>query len=269
MEQGFVETGSGLRMAVAASAPTAGPTLLFSNSIGTSMDLWRDVVRLMPSDARVICYDARGHGRSDVDPSAFTLEDLADDMRRILDAFDVSEAWICGTSLGGMIAMQMALSHPDRVEGLVLANTALSFPPASLWEDRCKAAAEGGMSPLAGATLERWLTQSFRDANPERAAEVADMFTATPVEGYISCCRVLGSAAIAPDISHLEQPVLVIAGEHDRSSPVARAEEIVSAIDGARLAILDTAHLAAIEKPAEFVQVVKNFMESNGAFDVV
>ena len=102
----FLETGSG-RLFLMSQGPVGAPTVLFSNSLGTTHRMWDAVVGELAAEFRCIRYDTRGHGASDVPAKAFEIDDLADDMAAILDHLDVETAHIAGLSLGGMIGQTL------------------------------------------------------------------------------------------------------------------------------------------------------------------
>jgi 3-oxoadipate enol-lactonase len=114
-----------------------GLPVLFMNSVAADHSMWDAVRRLM--SRRSVAYDARGHGGSDVTPGTVTVTDLARDALAVMDATGLDRAVICGLSLGGMTAMKLAALAPDRVAGLVLANTASSRGPCGRLAQSCGA----------------------------------------------------------------------------------------------------------------------------------
>ena len=113
---------------------------------------------------------------------------------------------------------------------------------------------------MIGPTLERWLTQAFQDAHPAVAERVAAMIGATPAEGYAAACEALAATDRAEALSGYGGPVLILAGWHDRSTPVARAEEMVRLAPQATLHVLDCAHLSAIEAAPAFTKHLTAFL---------
>ncbi|MBB6309070.1 3-oxoadipate enol-lactonase [Xanthobacter tagetidis] len=254
-----VEVEPGVRLAVSApdDAGSAGaPTVVFSNSLAADMGMWDEVAALVSPHARLVRYDTRGHGRSDAPDGPYSLAVLAADLAAVMDALDIRCAVICGLSLGGFTGMRLAIDAPERVAGLVLANTAASFPPAAMWHDRARAARADGLAPLVAPTLERWFTPQFRSARPERVAQIGATIGAVSGEGYASCCEVLAAEDILAELGGIACPTRVLVGRHDPSTPPARGEEIAAAIPGADLVALDGAHLSAVEAGAAFADAV-------------
>ena len=245
----------------------AGPDvpILFSNSLAADQSMW-DAVRDR-LERPTVTFDARGHGSSDVVPGAPTITDLAEDALAVMDAADVERAIVCGLSLGGITAMRLAEMAPDRVSGLVLANTAVSFPPASMWNERAEAAREGRYGDLVEPTLGRWLTERFRKASPDAAEATRAMIAAMPAEGYAAACMVLAEADLSAALRAYGGPVLVIAGAEDLSTPPARSEEMVALSGSAEMVTLEAAHLSAIEAPDAFAAHLERFASAIGGGD--
>lgn len=255
----FISVGANVSLAVDAAPENGKPVILLSNSVGASLGMWDEFVARCGDDFRIIRYDTRGHGKSQVTDEAITIETLAGDILRIMDALKVGKATLCGLSLGGLTAQWLGVNHPDRFDRIVLANTAANFPPATMWQDRAKAVRENGMEPLVQATIERWFTKSFRDAFPQRASEIAAMFGGTSPIGYARCCEVLGSTDMLSKLNNLTLPVQIICGAHDPSTPPSRGEELVKAIPNASMINLNAAHISSIEDADGFAAAVKAF----------
>jgi len=233
--------------------------VLFLNSLAADLTMWEGVRDRL--DRPTTAFDMRGHGRSDVIPGDADLKGLADDALAVMDAAGLDRAVLCGLSLGGLTAMYLAELVPDRIAGLVLANTAVNFPPAQMWRDRAAMARRGAFEELVQPTLERWLTQSYRDTEPDAAESVRRMIGTMSPEGYAAACAVLATADVTNALRGFNGPVLAIAGRYDQSTPVARAEEIVDLAQDGELLILEAAHVTAIERAAEFAAALESFSE--------
>lgn len=251
-----VEVEPGVRLAVSEAGTAGAPTVVFSNSLAADMGMWDEVAARLAPHARLVRYDTRGHGRSDAPDGPYSLALLAADLAAVMDALEIHSAVICGLSLGGFTGMRLALDAPERVDGLVLANTAASFPPAAMWHDRARAARADGLAPLVAPTLERWFTPAFRAARPERVAQIGATIGALSGEGYASCCEVLACEDILAELGGIACPTRVIVGLHDPSTPPARGEEIAAAIAGADVCAVEGAHLSAVEAGDAFADAV-------------
>jgi 3-oxoadipate enol-lactonase len=252
-----ITTPEGHGLAVSRSDGDGLP-VLFLNSFAADHTMW-DAVRAR-LDRLTVAFDARGHGVSDIPASPLTVEDLAADALAVMDAENIESAVLCGLSLGGMTAMHLADQAPERVAGLVLANTAVNFPPADMWRERALAAREGRYADLVSPTLERWLTKGWRDSNPQETARVRAMLEAMPPEGYAAACHALESGDTTAALSAWAGPTLVIAGAHDQSAPVSRSEAMVTLASGADMVVLDAAHVSAIEASDAFAAALETFV---------
>src|SRR5260221_3860352 len=112
------------------SGPAEAPPVVFSNSIGSTLEMWDAQVAALAGRYRCLRYDTRGHGRSDTADVATTVDDLAADLAGLLDALGIAKAHVVGLSLGGMTAQAFAIARPERVDRLVLVavNTRIASP---------------------------------------------------------------------------------------------------------------------------------------------
>jgi 3-oxoadipate enol-lactonase len=232
------------------------PTLVLSNSLGSTTAMWDPQVPALAERLRVVRYDHRGHGGSPVPPAPYELADLGADALRLLDRLGVERAHWCGLSLGGMVGMWMAVNAPERIDRLVLCCTSAQLGPASMWADRAATVRAEGVEAIADAGIARWLTAGFIEREPETAAAVRAMLAATPAEGYAACCGVIEHMDLLPELGAVRAPTLVIAATQDPATPPEHAERIAARIPGARLELVDAAHLATIEQPAAMTELI-------------
>ena len=237
-----------------------GPTLMLSNSLGSTMQMWEPQMRGLTQVFRVIRYDSRGHGRSSVPPGPYSIERFGRDAIAILDDLNIEKTHWCGLSMGGMVGQWLGAHAPERIGKLVLANTACYFPDPALWDNRIRLIKEGGLAAVADTVIAGWLTEDFRERNPEVAARVKAMLLATPVETYLACCETLRMLDLRTALPKIKSPTLVIAGRYDKSTPISAAEMIRSNIPGASMTIIDAAHISNIEAPLAFNDALLGFL---------
>ncbi len=236
------------------------PVLVLLNSIGTDIALYDAAVPYLIKDFRLLRIDARGHGASDATDGDYSLDLLADDVLAVMDAGGVETAALCGTSMGGMVAMTLALKSPRRVTALVLACTSAAIDPA-IWAARGAAVREGGTAAIADMAMSRFFSDAFRDKHPEAVETVRSNLLAQNAHGYAACAAAIRDMDLAGAISGIAVPTLVIGGSKDIALPfVGHGDVIAAAIVGARVTALDTAHLPSIEAPASFAAAVRGFM---------
>jgi len=237
-----------------------GPTLMLSNSLGSTLQMWEPQMRALTQVFRVVRYDRRGHGKSQVAPGPYSIERFGRDALAILDDLNIEKTHWCGVSMGGMVGQWLAAHAPERVGKIVLANTSCYYPDPTIWETRIKAVREGGLAAVADTVIAGWLTQEFRDHNPDVADRMRAMLLATPVEGYLACCEALSRLDLREDLARIKSPTLVIAGRYDKSTPIAMAEAIRSRIAGANMTIVDAAHISNVEAAGAFNDAMLGFL---------
>ena len=162
--------------------------------------------------------------------------------------------------MGGMVGMWLGTMAPERIDKLILSNTAAYFADKGFWDDRIRTVREKGLAPIVAANMERWLTTDFRERSPQTVQRIRDMFLSTPPEGYIACCEAIRDMDHREIIRNIAAPTLVIAGRHDPATTVEAAEFIRSHVPGAVLTVLDAAHLSNVEQPHVYADTVLGFL---------
>jgi 3-oxoadipate enol-lactonase len=221
-------------------------------------------VRALRGRYRVLRYDTRGHGQTSAPDGAYTLEQLADDLKGLLDGLGISATHFVGLSMGGMIGQVFALKHPAMVQSLALCDTTSRYAPgaAAVWEERIKTVGAKGMEPMVAPTLERWFTAPFRARRKDVMERVGALIRATPPAGYIGCCHALPKINVTERLRDVRCPALVIVGEEDPGTPVEMAREIHAALPAAELAVLcQASHLSNVEQPEEFNRAIESFLD--------
>jgi 3-oxoadipate enol-lactonase/4-carboxymuconolactone decarboxylase len=238
----------------------AKPPLLLLNSIGTDHASWDRALPFLLPHVLVIRMDTRGHGASDAPPGDYSLDLLAADAASVLDAAGLAAAAICGVSLGGMIAITLAIRNPQRVNALVAACTSPCMD-AQAWVTRIATVRSGGTAAIVEAALGRFFTASFASMRPDLTGGIRAGMLAMSAEGYAACGAAIRDMDLRPHLASIAVPTLVIAGERDISTPFeGHGRLIAEAVPGARLAMLDAPHLAQAETPAAFAAAVLSFL---------
>jgi 3-oxoadipate enol-lactonase len=228
--------------------PRDAPVLVLAGSLGSTLEMWRPQVASLAERFRVVRIDHRGHGRSPVPPGPYRIADLAEDVLALLDRLGLERVAWCGLSLGGMVGMHLGSEAPQRVASLTLCCTTSNFPDTTVWKERIAAVSSGGTASLAEGIVSRWFTPDWAAANPDAVAEAAAWVAGTPDDGYVASCQALQVWDHRDRLGVITAPTLVIAGAADPSTPVEpHARTIAEGIPGARLEVLDAAHLATIE----------------------
>ena len=248
----YADSG-GVRLAYDVNGPAGAPPLLLVNSIGATRDvLWRRQVPELAGRFRVITYDTRGHGESEVPPGDYSLDDLGQDAVAVLDALDIDTAHVCGISMGGITALWLGVYAPSRVRSLVVANTAARIGSIQSWTDRVALVESEGMAGVARQAMPKWFTQAFREREPATVDAFRRMVESIAVPGYLGCCAALRTGDVRDAIATIAVPTVAIAGSEDALTPPAALAFIHEQIRGSQLVTLPCSHISNAELPAEF-----------------
>ena len=250
--------GGSVRVQV--DGPDGAPALVLAHSLAAHLGMWDEQVPAWARRYRVVRYDLRGHGGSTAPGGGCSIADLAGDALAVMDALGLPRAHWCGLSLGGMVGLWLLRHAPGRIDRAVLAHLAAHLGPPGLWDGRIRTAARSGIGPLVEPTLHYWFDAAFMARFPERVDAMRRMIRATSSAGYQAGCAAIRDMDQRDGLAGIDRPVLVIAGTRDEATPLAMVEAIRNSISGAELATLPTAHLSAVERPAEFVNLVVEFI---------
>jgi 3-oxoadipate enol-lactonase len=230
--------------------PEDAPVLVLANSLGTSLEMWDDQAPALAERFRVLRFDARGHGRSDVPGGPYAIEDLGRDVLGLLDALRIERAHFCGLSMGGMTGMWLGVHAPERIDRLVLCSTSTHMPPRETWDDRAALVRSEGMEAVADGAIERWFSEEGRDERPDAVERVRNGLLQTPAEGYAASCEAIRDHDLRDQVGAITAPTLVIVGDEDPSTPPDHARFIADRVDGARMLEIERArHLLNVEHP--------------------
>jgi 3-oxoadipate enol-lactonase len=203
-------------------------------------------------------YDQLGHGRSEVPPGPYTVEQLGRELVGLLDSLELGRVSFCGLSLGGAVGQWLGAHAPERIDRLVLAGTTAYFGPPERWTERAAQVEAEGMGPVAEATMARWFTRGFAATAPYQ-----ETLASTPAEGYIACCNALAVWDFRSELIGISAPTLVVVGAEDPATPPEQAQAIAEGIPGARLAVIPgAAHLVNVEQPEAFNRAVLDHLQA-------
>jgi 3-oxoadipate enol-lactonase len=232
------------------------PNLVLVNSLGSNLHMWDKVLPALEGKYLVLRSDIRGHGQSEASGKAFAIEDLGRDVLKLMDEVGARRSSFCGVSLGGLVSLWIAIHAPDRVDKLILANTAARIGSEEMWKQRIEAVRTMGMEALSAAMIERWFTPAYRNKHPKDVEKIRAMIGATDPEGYMECCAALHDADLRAKAAEVKAATLVITGTHDLATPPALGRALHAAIEHSSYLELDASHMAAWECADEFAAAV-------------
>lgn len=235
------------------------PPLVLLNAIGTDMSLWDRALPHLLQAFRLLRMDTRGHGASDAPEGDYSLAMLATDVAAVMDEAEIPRAAFAGVSLGGMVAMQLALDDPIRVSALALICTSAAMDSAS-WVSRIEAVRKEGTGAIADVAVDRFLSERFRASHSEYADSLKTSITLQSDVGYAGAGAAIRDTALADRIRMIAAPTLVVTGAADVSTPYpGHGEVLVGSIPSARHIELAGAHLPPIEDPAGLAAALRQF----------
>lgn len=244
--------------------PAKAPVVVLAHALGATLRLWDAQAEALSGQYRVLRYDVRGHGESEAPPGPYTVEQMADDLRELLEALGIFEVHFVGLSMGGCIGMAFAAAHPDLAKGLVLCDTTACYGPEAKprWDERIRIAETRGMTEdLIEKTMEIWFTPAFRGEHKDRVDRVRAMLRHTDPRGYAGAVRALAAVDLRPRLRAIRCPTLVVVGEQDPGTTPAMARGIHESIAGSRLLVIPGAmHCSVMEAAAVFNRELLGFL---------
>ncbi|HKV23903.1 MAG TPA: 3-oxoadipate enol-lactonase [Candidatus Acidoferrum sp.] len=244
------------------SGPSNAPAVVFSNSLGQTLAMWDEQAAEFAKQFRVLRYDTRGHGRSSVTAGPYSIELLAHDVLGLLDSLQLQRVHFCGLSMGGQTGMWLGLNAPQRLQKLILCNTAAKIGNSEMWNARIHAVRTSGLSSVSDAIVGRWFSEQFRAKSGAFIAATKKMIEQSNPEGYVANCVAVGDYDVRNSLGAVQVPTLVIAGTHDAATTPEDGRYIAQQIRGAKYVELDAAHLSNIEQPQQFNEAAMNFLLS-------
>jgi pimeloyl-ACP methyl ester carboxylesterase len=248
----------------------AGEPLLLIQGLGYGRWGWAPVADLLAERFRVILFDNRGIGASDCPPGPYTTEQMAGDAAAVLDAAEVERAHVLGTSLGGMVAQELALSSPQRIDKLVLVCTTPGGADAYPLPERTLRLMAGAAALAPEVALRRFVENALAatvvESRPELVEEILALRLANPQP--LECWQAQSMAALsfagAGRLGEVEAPTLLVHGTADNVVDHRNSDLIADRIPGAQLEIFEGAgHLLFWEEPERFARLVTEFLENS------
>lgn len=241
---------SPVRLHYRVDGPEDGPTVVLGPSLGTDLEMFTYQVAALREQWRVIRFDLRGHGGSEVVPGSYTVADLATDLLALLSGLGIERFSYVGVSIGGAIGQWLGAYHSDRLDRLVICASAARFPDPESWPVRAERVRSDGTEWLVESRYGAWFTHEFAAASPATAKWLLEMLRSTPAEGYAGCCAAIAAFDLRAQLSGISVPTRVIAGAEDPATPARVCQEIADGIERADLIVVPGAsHLVNVEKP--------------------
>jgi 3-oxoadipate enol-lactonase len=242
----------------------AGWPAILLHAFPLNATMWRAQLEHVPEGWRFIAPDLRGFGRGADATGAVTMDDYAADVFALMDALEIDDAWIGGSSMGGYVTFAMQRLAPARFTGMLLANTRSIADTPQAREGRMQMRArlaDKGPPAVADQVLPNLLSST---ADPDTVALVRQTIESTSSTGIDAAIGALMERPDStPDLARVTCAALVIASDGDAIVPVAEAEAMQRALRRSRLTMIpDAGHLSNLEQPAAFSRALEDFLRS-------
>jgi 3-oxoadipate enol-lactonase len=254
----YVETASSTSGGRTPGSRTA-PTLLCIHALGTSHRIWDDVIAALDWPGSVLRYDLRGHGLSELGETPYDIAGLSRDASALLARRGVQSVVVCGLSIGGLIAQELAATD-SRVRAAVLCGTAARIGTREFWNGRIAQVRAGGIASIADATMLRWFAAEYRARAADDVRGYRCLLERTPEAGYLAALHALAEADLSERLRSIQVPTLVVSASLDEATPPAGGRALAERIAGARFELLEgAAHLLTVERPRELAALIAAF----------
>lgn len=253
------------------SLPTSGSspreTFVFIHGLGSSQNYYGGVIPLLTAENyRCVALDTTGSGRSPYTYIEQSIQSLSSDVVAVMDALSIEKAVVVGHSMGGITAPNLAAEYPNRVSAIVLCGPVYpSEAAASTFEARIVKVEEEGMEAMAN--MIPYAAVGSR-AKSLHSAFIRELLLGQEVPGYVSLCRVIAGAWKdgMPAYGRVECPMLIVAGQEDKSAPLEGCKRILEEVgtrrEEKRLEVLEgVGHWMCVEAPAEVGGLVVGFLK--------
>jgi 3-oxoadipate enol-lactonase len=253
----------------------SGPPLLLIPGLGQSRIAYATVAPLLADRYRVITFDNRGTGRSDVPPGPYTIEDMATDAAGLVDELGIGPVATVGWSMGGVILQSMLIDHADRLASAILLSTLPSYTEIQHpWLDGLLALRQAGVDPIVlGAASMPWAFTPMMLVDHTRLRAMLELGAQDPEptsdEGFAAQAQAIREFDRRDELHTVRTPTLVLVGAEDVLTPPSQSVEIAERIPGSKLVVLPRgSHGMLLEFPAQTLQAIEDFLAAEASAHV-
>ncbi len=247
--------------------PEESPTIIFIHGFPLNKSMWDNQIEALKDNCRVIAYDIRGHGNSDVGTSDFSIGLFVNDLLSFMDALNIEKTIICGLSMGGYIALNAIENHSTRFTALILSDTNCTADSPEAIEKRMnaiKSIQENGVEKFANDLIINLFADESFKRNLKEIQTVREMIVKTSTLSLHNSLHAMADRKeTCEKLSEIKVPVLIIVGKEDKITPPDVARFMQSQIKYSKLSIVEHAgHLSNLENPYEFNHQINKFIAS-------
>ncbi|MGA8857795.1 MAG: alpha/beta fold hydrolase [Candidatus Bathyarchaeia archaeon] len=242
----------------------AAPIVL-THGFPFSHEMWAPQIEVLQKQFRVIAYDLRGHGKSGVGDGQYTLEFFVDDLLGLLDHLKIERAVLCGLSMGGYIALRAVERNPERVRGLILADTQAKADSNEAKLKRAtaiKSVKANGVKAYAEGFLKSVFAPQTFTNNKAAVEKIRRIIEANSPLGICGALLALASRTETTEALYsIKVPTLILVGEHDALTPPSASQEMHNKIPNSEIHVIpNAAHLSNLESSEEFNKHLSDFL---------
>jgi 3-oxoadipate enol-lactonase len=247
--------------------PKDSTVIIFIHGFPLNKSMWDKQLEVLKTDYRVIAYDVRGHGFTDIGKLDFSIELFVEDLIALMDTLKIASATICGLSMGGYIALNAIEKYPERFDALILSDTQCTADSAEQKAKRLitiETIKTNGLENFADESIKNlFAPESFTFKKAERGL-VKEMILHTSEQSLSNTLQALANRKeTCESLGKIKVPTLILVGDQDKITPLSASQFMESKINGSILQIIDRAgHISNMEKPIEFNSQIKNFMST-------
>jgi 3-oxoadipate enol-lactonase len=237
--------------------------LFLLHAAGLDSSMWAECANALPSGYRVIAPDFRGHGSSSMPNAPFSLLDLASDVVALTEVIGCTKIGLVGSSLGGMVAQEIAAARPDLVRGLVLMGTAFTLDSYTRVAMLRRATRALDRDPsLPNETIRRWVAPETRRERFELVQALERMLTRTDSVVHAYAWQAIAGLDLTAQIASIRCPTLVVRGSDDAACSEEGSRELARRTSGNYLELQHVGHIAPMEQPVRVAAELDRFFRS-------
>lgn len=245
--------------------PEGAPIIVFIHGFPLNKSMWDKQVNALKDDYRVIAYDIRGHGNSEVGTVNFSIDLFVNDLLSFMDALKIEKTILCGLSMGGYIALNAVENHPERFTALILSDTNCTADTPEAKEKRMNtiiSIKKNGVEKLADDLLPNLFAAESFISNLEEIAAVKEMIVTTTIPSLNKSLHALANRKeTCSKLAKIKVPVLILVGEEDKITPPEAAIAMQEKIKDSSLQLIPHAgHLSNMENENEFNSQLEKFI---------
>ena len=258
-------TVNNVKVSYSDAGPEGAPVIIFIHGFPFNKSMWNSQMETLKTEFRVIAYDVRGHGNTDLGDDDFSIELFGHDLILLMDTLKIEKAILCGLSMGGYIALNAIENYPERFTALVLSDTNCTADTPESKEKRMKtieSIRDSSLEKYADESLKKLFAPTSFTTNSKEVEKAREMITTSSKQSLYNTLHALANRKeTCSKLPEINVPVLILVGKEDVITPPEAAHSMHEKIKGSFLHIIHHAgHLSNMENPLKFNDQLKTFL---------